>query len=350
MYVTRLTPTKPINNIIQKSCSKCGEHKPLTDEYFNHKKGTHDGFRSECKICRNEWRRENSWKDREYKRNWKKLNPEKVKLYENISKVNAKKKYLKSVGRTEEEDNSYRSKKITMGIIRRNTVKPNTTDVLRVLLYTFNLKKCQKCGCEKIINTNNFPKRPDSYDGFNMVCSKCLSTRRQKTSRMGIKYNSIAFKELSKYDQTKQEGALGLVKCAYCGKWINPSYSSVKGRLYSICNLNLGECRIYCDGDQCREACPTYKQKFYPKGFKQGTSREVDPLIRHMCMERDDYSCQRCEASGEGVILHAHHILSYKRNVMVANDIDNVITLCKDCHKSVHQKDGCKYHQLRCDA
>ena len=67
-------------------------------------------------------------------------------------------------------------------------------------------------------------------------------------------------------------------------------------------------------------------------------------------MERDNYSCQKCNAKGEGVVLHAHHILSYKKNIIVANDIDNVITLCKSCHKEVHKKGGCKYYELRCDA
>lgn len=37
-----------------KSCTKCGESKPLTPEFFNKKR---DGFHSKCRPCRNEQRR-----------------------------------------------------------------------------------------------------------------------------------------------------------------------------------------------------------------------------------------------------------------------------------------------------
>ena len=35
-----------------KVCSKCGEEKPLTNEYFNSRKDSKDGFRNDCKVCR----------------------------------------------------------------------------------------------------------------------------------------------------------------------------------------------------------------------------------------------------------------------------------------------------------
>lgn len=36
-----------------KTCSKCGIEKPLTKEYFFTRKDTKDGFRNDCKSCRN---------------------------------------------------------------------------------------------------------------------------------------------------------------------------------------------------------------------------------------------------------------------------------------------------------
>ena len=39
-------------------------------------------------------------------------------------------------------------------------------------------------------------------------------------------------------------------------------------------------------------------------------------------------------------------MFEYKEPLLSA-DIDNCITLCYDCHKKVHQKDGCKYPQLK---
>ena len=75
---------------------------------------------------------------------------------------------------------------------------------------------------------------------------------------------------------------------------------------------------------------------------------EVSKFIRIMCMERDGYACQKCGVTGEGIALHAHHILSYTKNKMLGNNIENVITLCKGCHNEVHHMEGCTYHDARC--
>lgn len=63
--------------------------------------------------------------------------------------------------------------------------------------------------------------------------------------------------------------------------------------------------------------------------------------------EKDVYKCQICFRESDEITLHAHHILSYNKNVMLANDIDNVIILCKDCHKEIHMREGCKYNQFK---
>ena len=56
-----------------KVCSKCGEEKPLTSEYwYKRNKGSIDGFRGECKIC---------YSNRQLK--WRKKNTDKVKKYSN---------------------------------------------------------------------------------------------------------------------------------------------------------------------------------------------------------------------------------------------------------------------------
>jgi len=62
----------------------------------------------------------------------------------------------------------------------------------------------------------------------------------------------------------------------------------------------------------------------------------------------DDYQCQRCEATQKDSQLHCHHITGVVQNPIESADIDNTITLCKDCHRFVHSQPGCKYHELRC--
>ncbi len=57
------------------------------------------------------------------------------------------------------------------------------------------------------------------------------------------------------------------------------------------------------------------------------------------CFERDLFTCQTClrsvEVSGR---LNAHHILSFADHKEHRFNLDNLITLCVDCHFKVHGK------------
>lgn len=50
--------------------------------------------------------------------------------------------------------------------------------------------------------------------------------------------------------------------------------------------------------------------------------------------ERDNYTCQKCNIRGNR--LNAHHIESYANNKELRTNLENGITLCKDCHKDFH--------------
>lgn len=86
----------------QKPCSKCGEMKPATCEFFHSRKDTKDGLRKECKACRalsrknhyqenreqiiervGEYQRKNRDKrrvyEREYSRQWREKHPERYR-------------------------------------------------------------------------------------------------------------------------------------------------------------------------------------------------------------------------------------------------------------------------------
>jgi len=51
---------------------------------------------------------------------------------------------------------------------------------------------------------------------------------------------------------------------------------------------------------------------------------------RKAVFERDDYTCQECNL--KGCYLEAHHIKAKATHPELAFDVDNGITLCKDCH------------------
>ncbi len=57
---------------------------------------------------------------------------------------------------------------------------------------------------------------------------------------------------------------------------------------------------------------------------------------RMKVFERDNFTCQFCgvrSGKGKRVYLEAHHIKSFTKYPKLRFDINNGVTLCRDCHK-----------------
>lgn len=54
---------------------------------------------------------------------------------------------------------------------------------------------------------------------------------------------------------------------------------------------------------------------------------------RNEVFERDDYTCQKCNK--KGIYIMAHHIKPWSEFRELRYDINNGITLCKECHAKV---------------
>lgn len=165
-------------------------------------------------------------------------------------------------------------------------------------------------------------------------------------------YASIALYETYAHKLTIDESPIlandGIsmeVKCKYCGKYFSPTNSQVGQRLGALEGRTYGSGSLYCS-DGCKQLCPIFKQIKYPKDLKPTTSREVNPLVRKLCFEADEWECQRC-GSTESLI--CHHILGYAQYKTLSNDLANVITFCETCHNWVHSFPGCRRVDLRCD-
>jgi len=201
-----------------------------------------------------------------------------------------------------------------------------------------------------------FEQRAGNHINLKHGCPKCNNEYK------GIIYakNNIPLydtyaKQLSPYGvsckRNKEDENVLEVKCMYCDRWYIPTLRSVYHKIKCINGKQSGESNLYCS-IECKQTCPTYRQRIYPKGFKDdrtNTSREVQPALRKCVLKRDNYTCQKCGATDTE--LHCHHYEGIEVNPIESADADNCITLCKACHNNIHKADKCdikQYQRKKC--
>jgi len=218
-------------------------------------------------------------------------------------------------------------------------------------------KVCSKCKEEKSIN--EFNKRKDGKNNIRYICKLCQKKYKKKWDEKNTdkkrKYQKeyqilfakyiVYFRQLTVDEEPRlaKDGISLEVKCKYCGKYFRPTNSETANRIKAINRkqTDFSERSLYCS-EGCKYSCSTYGQILYPKDFKPATSREVQPQLRKLVLERDNWTCRKC---GNKDCLHCHHIDPVANNPIESADVDNCITYCVECHKEAHQQDGCGYKE-----
>jgi len=73
------------------------------------------------------------------------------------------------------------------------------------------------------------------------------------------------------------------------------------------------------------------RQRMYARSFWKDMASAV--------RKRDGFRCVRCHSpSSRSNRLHAHHVKPWAGNPSFRFDLDNIISLCKNCHNWVHSK------------
>jgi hypothetical protein len=169
-----------------------------------------------------------------------------------------------------------------------------------------------------------------------------------------VPYDKYSFlKEFHEIRRNNIDKDILETKCTYCGKWYKPKYYEAKNRKKSIYYKGDGGHNFYCS-KECKSLCPIYRKTveqlikidMIKSGLLQNldTQREVQPELRKLVFERDNWLCVKCSSSSN---LHCHHILPVSIEPIESADLHNCVTLCKECHKEVHRKEGCKNNELK---
>ena len=295
---------------MKKKCSKCDKIKDVSE--FNKSKNCKGGLDGNCKECRKQY-------------------------YENNKEARAK--YDKRYG----ENNKEAKAKYDKQYRKRN--KDKSTMCSKLWAQNNKEKVAKMC---KQYSTNNkvaiAKRNKQCRDNNKEDYSKRNKQYRMSNAKYKLFFNKLTIDESPRLHN---DGISLEVKCRYCGKYFVPTHTSVNVRVKTLNGSFIGDNYLYCS-DNCKTACPVYRMRKYPKGFKHTSSREVNSLVRKMVLERDNWTCQICGKTVNEAQLHCHHMDPATQNPMFQNDVDSCITLCKGCHKMVHKQYGCRYIDLRC--
>lgn len=225
-----------------------------------------------------------------------------------------------------------------------------------IYIYKENCKECNEPYLTTRVNNSNFCCRGCAQTGSrNSRYGKGFKNKDNPMWRGGIAKRQLASyesygKELSFVEDVKSDDGVLSVRCSYCGVWYVPKLWQVVDRIRFIRGIRSQEAKFYCS-DGCKKACPIFYKQKWPKGFKKATSREVQPELRQMVLQRDNYTCQYgdCGKTIGDAELHCHHITGVVQNPIESADVDNCITFCKVHHVLVHKNKGCGYHDLQCN-
>lgn len=127
-------------------------------------------------------------------------------------------------------------------------------------------------------------------------------------------------------------------KCTSCGKEIYRASTMCKScaqkgpiNLCKICGVVISARSVICLSCHNKlqdKGLSTERTKFQnSKEWKE---------VRDQCFTRDNHTCQWCTTRGGK--LEAHHIKSWKDNLEVRLCLDNLMTLCVDCHRRLHRR------------
>jgi hypothetical protein len=159
------------------------------------------------------------------------------------------------------------------------------------------------------------------------LCTNCSKTIRAHVDILGSKKGRLFFYDFAPYRQSGKQKC-GMVKAICdCGSEGEYFINTVKSRE----NQSCGCMAVEKSKARVGELSPTWKPSLTDEERLKRRSG-IGSWARAVKI-RDNFTCQVC---GSNVNLVAHHLNCYKDNKDKRVEIENGVTMCRDCHIDFH--------------
>ena len=198
-----------------------------------------------------------------------------------------------------------------------------------------------KCVCE--CGTLGEVKKSKLSDGTSKSCGclkRELTSKRRSDSGLDLTNKTFGrLKVLRPTGEKNSEGRIWLCKCE-CGGTIETSARNLNGGRTKSCGCLQIEKVTQLGLSNIGKNNPLYNHTLTDEErattlFQRTSAQYKD--IRNKTLKRDNFKCVVCRSNKRIV---AHHLDGFDKHKDKRFDLDNLVTLCGDCHKEFHHAFG----------